>query len=339
MSKILLPTVDFPPQQGGVARYLGALKKSFPDEIQVVYWNTPLSRWEMFREVMTFGRDYSQIWTSHILPIGTMAYAAKLITKTPYVVFLHGMDFDLARRSRWKRMLTKRILRGARRVVTNSESLAQEVESFAGIMKPLVVYPTVADQFLRAGEAYDPNKKELHEGGKVGVLTVSRLVQRKGHEKILKAIKKLPNVEYWIIGEGPQSPRIRMRIKDLDLEDRVHMLGQVDDRELLDYYRRADIFVMPTTKTPLDREGFGIVYLEAQLFGLPVIASDHPGVDEAVENHRGGILVNDADSLRSAIRRLVDDPRLRREMGMKGRDYVLSRFTRQKQTEKLRELL
>lgn len=339
MSKVLLPTVDFPPQQGGVARYLGALKESFPDEIQVVYWNTPLSRWEMFREVISFGRDYSQIWTSHVLPIGTMVYAAKFITKTPYVVFLHGMDFDLARRSRWKCLLTKRILRGARRVVTNSEALAKEVAKFAGITKPLVVYPTIADQFLKEGQSYDPLKKELRDRGRVRLLTVSRLIQRKGHEKILKAIQQLPNVEYWIVGEGPHSRTIRMRIKDLGLEDRVRMIGYVSDDQLLDYYKRSDIFVMPTTRTPFDREGFGIVYLEAQLFGLPVIASDHPGVDEAVENRRGGFLVNDVQSLRAAIKQLVDDPELRRKMGMAGREYVLNHFTREGQTQKLKELL
>lgn len=338
MSKILLPTIDYSPQQGGVARYLSAIKKTFPDDIDVLYWKLKLGRREMFREILSFSKDYKQLWTSHVLPIGTMAYFAKRITHVPYVVFLHGMDFDLARRNFWKEVLTKRVLRNAKRVITNSEALAREVEAFAKISHPLVVYPTLADAFLDEGLRYDIAKKSLREGGKVRLLTVSRLVQRKGHEKVLKAIKHLPNVEYWIVGEGNYRARIEMRVKDLGLQDRVRMFGMVSDQELTRIYKEADIFVMPTTRTPLDREGFGIVYLEAQLFGLPVIASNHPGVSEAVVDRVTGYLVDNITDLRASIHRLVEDTDTRRKMGFAGREYVLTGFTRERQCEKLKEL-
>lgn len=339
MPKILLPTVDYSPKRGGVARYLHAIKQTFPEDVEVLYWSTPIGRLDMLRELVQFGKDYEQIWVSHILPIGTLAYLAKKVTKTPYVIFLHGMDFDLARRNEWKRVLTKKILRGAKTVVTNSQALADEVAKFAGIKTPLVVYPSIADQFLQEALAFDVQKKKLHLEGPVRLLTVSRLVSRKGHTKVLEAIQHLPNVEYWIAGEGAYEKNIRMRAKDLNLQDRVKMLGNVPDDQLAKLYEEADVFVMPTTKTSLDREGFGIVYLEAQLFGVPVIASNHPGVNEAVEDRVSGFLVRDVASLRSSIKKLADDADLRRTMGQAGRDFVLNRFTREKQCEKLRKLI
>lgn len=338
-SSVLLPTLDYPPQRGGVARYLSAIKKTFPDDVEILYWNTPLPRREMFKEILHWSRDHQQLWVSHILPIGTMAFFGKMRTRTPYVVFLHGMDFDLARRNIWKKFLTKRILKSARRIVTNSDALADEVQRFVSVKKPIVVHPAIADQFLTVGKDYKVVDKQRQPGRPIRLLTVSRLVERKGHGKVLEAIRDLPEVEYWIIGDGSYRHRIELRVKDLGLQHRVRLLGDVSDDELVKQYKAADIFVMPTTQTRIDREGFGIVYLEAQLFGLPIVGSNLPGIDEAVKNHVTGFLVNDIPTLRSAIRKLVEDPALRLKMGQAGHERVLEEFTRKKQYEKLRELL
>lgn len=338
MSSILLATLDYLPQRGGVARYLAAIKQTFPDKINVLYWNMAISRLDMLREIITMSKGHSAVWVSHILPVGTMAYIAKFITGVPYVVFLHGMDFDLARQGAWKRFLSKRILNSAKQIVVNSNGLANEVNQFVS-RDSLVVYPSITDKFLDAGSNYNIEDKALREQGNVRILTVSRLVERKGHVDILEAIRYLPNVEYLIVGDGSYRNRINMRIKDLNLQHQVQMLGEVNDEELVKLYKSADIFAMPTKKTEFDREGFGIVYLEAQLFGLPVIGSNHEGVDEAIINRSTGFLVHNTQELRDSIKKLVDDPQLRRNMGMAGREFVLSKFTREKQFSKLEKIM
>ena len=171
------------------------------------------------------------------------------------------------------------------------------------------------------------------------LLTVSRFVARKGHVKVLEAIKDLPNVTYKIVGDGPAEEMIERKIIELGLEDRVELLGRLDDQELVEAYQAADVFVMPTTKTKYDREGFGIVYLEAQLFGLPVIATHHPGVDEAVIDRGTGFLIEDQPELiRDTIKKLANDKELRTRMGKAGREFVLGGFTREKQMSQLSAL-
>ena len=105
------------------------------------------------------------------------------------------------------------------------------------------------------------------------------------------------------------------------------MMQHVSDGKLPELYGSHDVFVMPTTKSVMDREGFGIVYIEAGLFGLPVIATNQPGVDEAVIDGVTGKLIEDtAYSLRSAIVKLVNDRELRLRLGAAGRARVLTEF-------------
>ena len=173
----------------------------------------------------------------------------------------------------------------------------------------------------------------------IRLLTVARLVERKGHLKVLEALKQIPEAAYHIVGDGPMFGEIAKTINDLGLQERVKISRQLGDDELPNAYREADIFVMPTTKTETDREGFGIVYLEAQLFGLPVIATRHPGVDEAIRDGEGGLLIDDSTtSLVSAIQRLKD-PAVRSKFGSRGSFWVEREFNREQQMYKLRELL
>jgi phosphatidyl-myo-inositol dimannoside synthase len=338
MPKILLPTIDYPPARGGVARYIGAIAKTFPDQVQILPLKTKMKLGAIVANLLWSSRSFEAIWTHHVLPIGTAALVVQKIVKKPYVVFLHGLDFDLARRNAWKRALLRRVLTSADRVVTNSEALASEVRSFVELDRtPLAVYPTLEDKFIEAAQA----PRKLGERGvrPLCLLTVARLVERKGHLKVLEALKHIPEATYHIVGDGPMFGDIAKAVNELGLQDRVRISRNVSDDELPDMYREADVFVMPTSKTKNDREGFGIVYLEAQLFGLPVIATRHPGVDEAVRDGEGGLLIGDTlNELISAIERL-EDATVRGKFGSRGRFWVEREFNREQQMHKLRELL
>ena len=325
--KWTLITHDYPPKTGGVARYLDALVQTCPC-IHVEALNRLPGRIPLLWFVHQCMKKSDGIIISHVLPIGTMCWLASRLTHKPYIVILHGMDFDLARRSFWKKLLLTHILKNAKSIITNSKALDREVSTFSKRMDIQVVYPTVSEALVEGSHFI---KAKHQNKDRVRLLTVGRLVYRKGHMKVLDIVSQDPTLEYTIVGDGPMKAEIRAYIQDNQLEDRVEILSSVADRKLPDIYAKSDIFVMPTTKTNEDREGFGIVYIEAQLFGLPVIATSYPGVDEAMLDNKTGILINDTkEAIKGAIERLRE-PQTRQAMGKAGQEFVKANFRREKQ--------
>jgi len=367
MRRVVIPTLEKAGARGGIARYIDALVLTYPavrverilrsgyESIFPVFWKTH--------------HDTDLYLIQEILPVGTVAWLTKLTGSKPYVIFLHGMDFDLATRNSWKRWLTKTILRGAEAIVVNSEALRRDLAApnpYVSAERIFVIYPPVSDVLIEAAKGVRKGKgwsdlrdlTKLAAGaigmpisttsrpllasgtGSVHLLTVARLVERKGHMKVLEAMTKLPGTKYTIVGSGPMKAKIEERIAELGLVDRVKMIPDADDETLPDIYTDADIFVMPTSESKTEREGFGIVYLEANLFGLPVVGTRTGGVSEAIVDGKTGVLVEDnVDALVEALRTLIDNPTLRSAMGSRGRVRVLEQFTREEQMGKLRESL
>jgi glycosyltransferase involved in cell wall biosynthesis len=325
MERILLPTPDYPPKRGGVARFLESLVNTFPN-IRVEVLNALPGYKDMLKDFWNRRKTFDVILVSHVLPVGTAALLYRLCTGTQYDVILHGLDFDLGRSTVKRSVVMWLVLRFARRVFTNSKALAAEVKSFSK-RSMIVLYPCVPPGLIEAAALVTPAHQRLDAGESIKLLTVSRLVERKGHLKVLDAILDLPNVQYTIVGDGQMRKSIQDKIEALGLQDRVTMLQHVSDGKLPELYGSHDVFVMPTTKTPTDREGFGIVYIEAGLFGLPVIATNQPGVDEAVIDGETGLLIEDtAEDLKAALERLVHDRELRLTLGKAGRSRVLAEF-------------
>ncbi len=341
MARILLPTIEEPGFKGGIARYIEAIKTTFPGNVEVVEFASLPKYEEMLKLFWRRRQDYDQVWVHHVLPLGTTAMMARMLGGKPYVVFLHGLDFDLARQGFIREMLTRLIPRLAKKVVTNSVALAEEVRVFVPGVEVMTVYPCVNDEMINAAQTMESMdaKSSIDDVG-LRLLTVARLVERKGHLLVLEVIKEMPGVSYDIVGEGAFKGEIEARIQELGLGERVKIWSGVDNARLVEFYNEADVFVMPAIKSMKDREGFGIVYLEAGLFGLPVIANRTPGVDEAVVDGVTGLLIDGSvDQLQAAIAKLVNDVGLRQELGRQGRDRVLAEFTRLAQTAKLDGLL
>jgi glycosyltransferase involved in cell wall biosynthesis len=323
---------------------------------------------KIFSLFWKYNQSIDLYFISHILPLGTVAWILSYLGGKPYVIFLHGTDFDLGRRNSWKRFLTRSILRQAKRVVVNSDALGKEAQTLTG-RETLTVYPAVSDEFVEVSRSirHGVGPVDLKELGKLAVglapsgsplsggvklvegargsekvrlLTVARLIGRKGHMKVLDALNELPNVNYTIVGSGPRKDELMEEIGKRGLSDRVKLILDAKDDDLPKIYAASDIFVMPAAKSEQDREGFGIVYLEAGLFALPVIATNQPGVDEAVVDGETGLLIDDNPAaLVDALKRLIADSGLRARMGSKGRTRVLEQFTREEQMKKLLQLL
>lgn len=170
--------------------------------------------------------------------------------------------------------------------------------------------------------------------GKMILLTVGRLVKRKGVNYFIREV--LPGILatekeiiYFVVGNGSYLATIEQSIKELNLHSQVFLFGRVD-KELLDsLYSIADIFVMPNIPVKGDMEGFGIVALEANLAGLPVVASDLEGIKDAIIHGKNGFLIDhkDIEKFISTIISLIREPSYSKEFGKRARQFVISHYS------------
>jgi glycosyltransferase involved in cell wall biosynthesis len=156
----------------------------------------------------------------------------------------------------------------------------------------------------------------LSLNGRRVLLTLGRMdarEQAKGFDEILEVMPRFPDIVYVAVGDGSDRPRLQAKAAKLGIADRTIFAGYVSESEKLDYYRLADVFVMPSRL-----EGFGYVFLEALAMGRPVIASKVDGSREAVMNGKWGLLVDPADpeELAAAITSALTAPMVpeRREL-------------------------
>jgi glycosyltransferase involved in cell wall biosynthesis len=165
-------------------------------------------------------------------------------------------------------------------------------------------------------------------------LLVGRIVAHKGVEHFIEAARYLPGVQFLVAGEGASLETMERLAETLGVKDRVRFLGRISQDNLPKVYAACDLFVLPSVSR---LEAFGIVALEAMATGKPVVVADIPGVREVIEDGREGLLadpVNPQD-LAEKMRRLVEDPALREEMGRRGREKVLASFTTEKVADRI----
>lgn len=162
------------------------------------------------------------------------------------------------------------------------------------------------------------------------LLTTARIVAQKGIDTVIEALGLLapdyPRLRYLIIGDGVERPALEAQVRKAGLTERVRFAGNVTYGQLPHIYQAADVFVMvPKTLLPVV-EGYGIVYLEANACGLPVIGSTSGGVPDAVLHNETGLLVPEQNpaELAAAIESLIKAPDKRRKFGQNGRKRVLA---------------
>ena len=160
------------------------------------------------------------------------------------------------------------------------------------------------------------------------VLTVSRLVQRKGIDTVLRALpelaRRVPDVRYLIGGDGPDRERLEALTRSLYLTDRVRFVGPIGRDDLHRYYNACDVFVMPSREDRPFVEGFGIAFLEANACGKPVVGARSGGIPDAVRHGETGLLVepDDEAALADALHRLLCDTPLAARLGRNGRRRI-----------------
>jgi glycosyltransferase involved in cell wall biosynthesis len=240
----------------------------------------------------------------------------------PFVVMLKGIIADelrnerglvralLAVQARWERSNTAL----ADRVVVPSRysaAVAHEVYDIPHAKLAVVPEPIdLADWRRRFAEA------AAGRATRPTVLSVARMYPRKRLEDLLRAAAvlraRIPDVQVRIVGEGPESARLRALHRELGLADTAVLLGEVTRRTLAVEYMSAHCFCLPTVQ-----EGFGLAFAEAMAAGLPVVACRAAAVPEIVEDRRTGLLVDPRSpgELAAALERLLTDQKLGEEFG------------------------
>jgi phosphatidylinositol alpha-1,6-mannosyltransferase len=176
------------------------------------------------------------------------------------------------------------------------------------------------------------------------VLSVGRLMKRKGFDTVIRALPRLAerglDVHYAIIGIGEERDYLQGIVAELGLEDRVHLLGHVSYEDLPRWYCASEVFAMPNRDIGGDTEGFGLVFLEAASAGVPALAGLAGGTGSAVVDGQTGLRVNGQSegAVAEALARLLTDASGRERMGRNARARVLDNFTHQRRVDQLRAL-
>ncbi|MSP18696.1 MAG: glycosyltransferase [Bdellovibrionales bacterium] len=231
----------------------------------------------------------SHIFVGHI----SWSFPALIISKltgTPYSLMIHGSEVL------GSIPLTRRLgLNQAGHIFVNSKDTQQKcISTYKTSKEKFFLLPPTTDEMFFTLKEKAKNTLQLNTPIKNEniLLTVARLDARERHKGIDTTIRALPailetvNIIYFVIGQGGDLKRLKDLVLSLDLEKKVFFLGALTNEEVRDYYHLADCYVMPSD------EGFGIVYLEALLCGVPVVAGDADGSAEPLQGNKLGWRVN-----------------------------------------------
>ena len=257
-----------------------------------------------------------------LYPQGVICLALKRLLGVRYIAYCHGEEITVTDHFRYQPRVRNAVLQAADAVIAANEFARQNLIRI-GVPAARVhkILPGVDRQKFRPGPADPALVKRLGLENKLVLLTVGRLTRRKNHDAVFDALaavgQEFSGLAYLIVGTGEERDRLERRATDLGLGQTVRFVGQVSDEELADYYRLADVFVLPNrAEASGDVEGFGMVFIEANACGKPVIGGRSGGALEAIVDGQTGLLVdpNNIDDLISALRSTLRDRALRQRM-------------------------
>lgn len=295
-----------------------------------------------------FKKKYDLIFIGHFITTNVLGVLfLKKILGIPYVILSHGNDLHYSISNWMDKPVAYQILSNASLILSNSSATAEQVrkKGYSGTIE--ILHPGAnVTKFRPKIETTEIVRRYNLEGRRV-ILSVSRLVARKGHDCVLhalsKVVKKIPNIIYLIVGTGEEESRLRNLVLELSLEQYVTFAGYIKKDVLPAVYCAADIFVMPSFVRDggHDYEGFGIVYSEANACGKPVIGGKSGGIEDAVIDGETGLLVEplNTDKIAGAIIRLLTDVEYAKQLGENGRRRVEKELSWEKVGERLDKIL
>jgi len=264
--------------------------------------------------------------------------------KVPIVMSLHTVPITKEAKRRKSRIeLFKKFSKYCRKIILTTSLAKKTLIAEIGISKnrlKVIYHGTPQVKYITQNKIKDKlklnNKKVLSSIGLINSSKGINLVV----EALPDIIKEHKDVVYLIVGTGTYLSELKKLVDRLNLNNQVIFLGAVSDQTLATLYKLSKIFIMPAKDIQGDVEGFGIVYLDANSFGLPVIAGNTGGVKEAVLDNKTGILIdpNNKGELGQAILKLINDKELYSKMSQAGIKHVVL-FNWLKQSKILSDLI
>jgi glycosyltransferase involved in cell wall biosynthesis/peptidoglycan/xylan/chitin deacetylase (PgdA/CDA1 family) len=257
---------------------------------------------------------------------------------TRLMIYVHGEEITTATSGRLHGNRRRDYLNAADKVIAVSSFTCDALTQKMGLRAEqvsLVPNGVDTDRFTPAERDPDLVHKHGLEGKKV-VLTLGRLVARKGADMGVRAMAKVigqrPDVHYLIVGDGELRPELERLIAQENLGAHVTLVGAVSEADLVRYFRLCDLFLMPNRTMPDgDTEGFGLVFREANACGKPVVGGRAGGVVEAVVDGESGYLVNgeDPNDIAARVLEILDNEALAAFLGMRGLEIARGSNTRE----------
>jgi phosphatidylinositol alpha-1,6-mannosyltransferase len=268
------------------------------------------------------------------LPEGMIAALARWRTGVPFVCYAHGEELTYGRQSRELAVLMRFVFARARAVIGNSRNTLRMLAEEWRVPAPKLVlmHPGVDSSRFHPAVRDASVRRRLGWGDRPVVLTVGRLQERKGHDAVLRSLpeirSKVPNVLYAIVGDGERrGPLLELAARE-DVLNHVVFHGELDDEETLECYQQCDLFVLPNRRVGHDIEGFGMVLVEAQSCGKPVVAGSSGGTAETMQAPETGLLL-DCENPRAIAATFIDllrDPERCARMGHAARAWAVDQF-------------
>ena len=335
-------TTEFPGWREYDADRLYSIQRVPFTDIPKLRW--PLVWWRLYRAAFRQAPRLENpvVHCGHVLETGFIGYQLKRKYGIPFVVHTYAEELTGYGRKPLARRWMQRILAAADGITAIAGYARDLLAELDVDPARVIIQPPAADT-----ERYRPDldgsrlRAELGLGDRPTLITVARLLRRKGVDVTLEALARLrvefPDLAYVVVGDGPELPRLREIARSLQVEDAVRFVGRVPHEATPEHYAAADIFIHPNRQTGEgDVEGFGIVFLEAGACGLPVVGGNSGGTPDAIRHGVTGYLVDGTSpaAVARAIEPLLRDADLRRRMGEAGREWS-RQFTWERAAERI----
>lgn len=354
--KILIPTADYPPIEGGIATVALNLSRELAalgHEVTIVApWFADMDGFDRSEPVRVKRfHGYNLGWarfgpmafsclrelpgTDLILGIniaygGLMGRLARRLSGTPYIAFGYGYEFLKFNRQSSIASLLRNTYRHAAMTVAISEFTRDALIHFGVPDSSIeVCFPGAAPATVPTHQAIDSVKRKLNLNGHRLILSVGRMVPRKGQLTLVRAMRPVlerhPDTVLVCAGRGPCLGEAEQLATLMNVTDHVRFPGHLSNDEVNTLYAMCDVFAMPAGEAPGGHvEGFGLVFAEAAAHGKPAIAGRSGGMPDAVRDGETGLLVTpeDPDATAAAIDRLLSDRAYATQLGDAGRRRV-----------------
>lgn len=358
--KILIVTPYFPPRKGGVEHYTyniskilsekdheivvlttGNTTKSYDFKVirvknKISISNTPINIPLLYKLSKLLNEDFDLV-NAH-MPVPFYADMAAIATRRNNIPFILTYHNDVVKEGLlgllaafYNKSLLQFTLRSADKIIIPSPYVYNEsalIENFAN--KTVLIPPGVNPSKYKPGKSHAKKKYNLSQDSKIILFVgaMNRGHAHKGVNILLKAFSKIKIEDVYLIlaGAGNMIPEYKNLAQNLGISEKVTFTGFIDEESLIDLYRGSYMLVLPTV-TPA--EGFGMVLIEANACGKPVIGSKIGGIKYVIKDGETGILVppGDPEALANAMQRLLENDELAKKMGSKGRRMVEKNYT------------